>query len=235
MDRARAEQDLGVREGLAGFSTLDEFHADGAAIVDDDPGRARADLGLQIGARQGGMQIGGGRAPAASVTDGELIGAKALLLETIEIAGLFVASLNAGGDEAGIDRVLGVGLGDMQRALGAMPGVPSPLQALGTFEIGEHIAIAPAGEAHLAPLVIVAGMAADVDHAVDGGGAAPTLAARPPERTIIEVRLGLGPEAPIVVALGGDQAADAGGHAHEQGIILAAGFEEQDLDLGVFA
>lgn len=45
----------------------------------------------------------------------------------------------------------------------------------------------------------------------------------------------LGPEAPIVVALGLDQFADAGGHAHQDRVVLAAGFQQQDLRSRVFA
>jgi hypothetical protein len=47
--------------------------------------------------------------------------------------------------------------------------VAAAFQALGALEVGQHVLVGPALQAHLAPLVVVAGVAADVDHAVDGG------------------------------------------------------------------
>src|SRR5690606_20681112 len=59
----------------------------------------------------------------------------------------------------------------------AMHVVGAAVIVLGFPEIGKHIVPAPAGAAHLAPKIIVARLAAHIDHAVDGGATAKHLAA----------------------------------------------------------
>src|SRR5262249_29169942 len=61
----------------------------------------------------------------------------------------------------------------------------------------QHVVPTPSREADLAPMVIVGGWAAHVDHGVDGGGPADPLAARISEAAPIEPRLGLGLEHPV--------------------------------------
>jgi hypothetical protein len=60
------------------------------------------------------------------------------------------------------------------------------------------------------------------------------LAPRPPELAPVQVRLRLGPEAPVERVLGGDQHADAGRHGDHHRLVLAAGLDQQDLRLAVF-
>ena len=90
-----------------------------------------------------------------------------------------------------------------------------------SLEIGEHVGEAPAGRALLGPVVEVARMAADIDHAVDRGRAADHLAARRGENAAAEMRLGLRLEAPVgtafcvaVIKVGG---ADRGRGEGEEG------------------
>ena len=86
----------------------------------------------------------------------------------------------------------------MERAVAA---APAGLPAVGMFHapvVGQHVAVAPARRAQLLPGVEVAGVAAHVDHAVDGGGAADHLAARRRKPPPAEVGFGLGHEAPVV-------------------------------------
>ena len=71
-----------------GLAALDELDADGAAVLDQDAGGARADLQRQVRPlAEDRAQVGGRRAPALAVLDGQLIGAEALLLEAVEVAG----------------------------------------------------------------------------------------------------------------------------------------------------
>ncbi len=231
LHRAGAQQHLGVGIGRLRLRALADHivDADDLALLDDDPGGARLDHGGQVGPRQGRVQIGEGGAPAFAVLDGQGVGAEAFLLKAVEIVGVLVARLDAGLDEAGEDRRRIVRLGHMQRAARAVVGVAAAFEGFGPLEVGQDVGIGPAGQAHLAPLVIVAGMAADVDHPIDRRGSAPALAARPPQLAVVQVRFRLRPEAPIVVALGRDQAADAGRHSHQQRVVLAASFQQQDL------
>jgi acyl-CoA thioesterase II len=104
----------------------------------------------------------------------------------------------------------------------------STLIGLGSFEIRQDVGIPPAPQAHLLPLIVIAGMSADVDHAVDGRGAAPAAAARPPQATAIHVPLRFGMETPVVGVGVLDEFSHARGHAHHQGTVALAGLDQAD-------
>ena len=53
----------------------------------------------------------------------------------------------------------------------------------------QHVVIAPAGQAELAPVIVVGGLSAHRDHGVDGRRAADHLAARIGQRAAVEARL----------------------------------------------
>src|SRR5262249_35790666 len=81
-------------------------------------------------------------------------------------------------------------------------------------------------EPELAPVVVIGGLAAHVDHGVDGRGAADHLAARIVEAAAVEPLLRLGLEHPVRARV-----ADGEEVAHRDvepdQIVLAAGFEQQ--------
>jgi len=94
-------------------------------------------------------------------------------------------------------------------------------------EGGQHLLPAPrvvAGQC--GPLVVVARLAAHVDHAVDARTAAQHLAARIPQRAAVQTRLGFGAELPIRSGI-----ADAVEIAHRDVdpvvVVLAAGLDQQ--------
>ena len=90
----------------------------------------------------------------------------------------------------------------------------------------QHVIGTPAGEPELAPMVVIGGLAAHVDHGVDGRGAADHLAARIVEAAAVEALLRLGLEHPIRARIAdGEEIAD--GDVEPDPIILAAGFEQQ--------
>ena len=70
---------------------------------------------------------------------------------------------SAGGDE-GLAQLVRLALvGDAERAAGAMEIVGAALLVLGLLEIGQHVVIAPADIAELAPMVEILLLAADID------------------------------------------------------------------------
>ena len=69
-------------------------------------------------------------------------------------------------------------IGHRERSADAMILIRTALLVFGLFEIGQDIFIGPASAALLPPQIIIAGMAADIDHAVDRTGPAQHLAAR---------------------------------------------------------
>ncbi|MNI37640.1 hypothetical protein D3C73_917410 [compost metagenome] len=82
------------------------------------------------------------------------------------------------------------------------------------------------------PAIVILGLAAHVDHAVDQGGAAHALAARHRDGPAIDVVFGLGGEPPVVVGVHqqlGEARRDGNPHAAR----LLAGFQHQDPMLAV--
>ena len=78
--------------------------------------------------------------------------------------------------DAGLDRGVDIGAADLpvigrvrypERPADAMQLVGPAFLILGLLEVGQHVVPCPADVAELAPIVVVAGLAADVDQAVD--------------------------------------------------------------------
>ena len=65
------------------------------------------------------------------------------------------------------------------------------------LEIRQHVPVAPAGIAHLGPVVINRGMPANVHHQVELAGAADDLAARLGDHAVIQAGLRNGGVAPV--------------------------------------
>ncbi len=103
----------------------------------------------------------------------------------------------------------------------------------GTFEIGQHVGIGPAGVAEAGPSVVVRPVAADIDHGVDRRGAAETLAARLIADAAVEARLRHRVERPVV-GLAGDHQDHRAGRGHHPVVIRAAGLQQCHRRCGIF-
>ena len=141
----------------------------------------------QVRPLHGRMQEGAGRAHSASVQDGALGEGDAFLDLAVVIGIAGDTGLDCTLDEGVAQRVAPVDVGDGEVAVAAAEGGIAVADALfHAAEIGEHVGVAPAAVAELRPGVEIHGLAAVVDVAVDGAGAAERLAARgedaPPAR-----------------------------------------------------
>ena len=116
-------------------------------------------------------------------------------------------------------------VGHVERAAAAVELILHPLVVLGLLEEGQHLSIAPALVAQLGPVVIVRGMATDVDHVVDRAGPAERPPARPRESPHVAVELRHGPVAPVEGAVG--QEAHQGGGVDERRAVRAACLEQE--------
>ncbi len=96
------------------------------------------------------------------------------------------------------------------------------------LEVRQDIVPAPTGEAELAPAVVIGGLAAHIDHAVDRRAAADHPAARIGDGAAVEARLGDGLEHPIG-ALIADGVEIADGNVEPNPVVTAARFEKQDF------
>ena len=116
----------------------------------------------------------------------------------------------------------------LQRPVTAVIVVGAAIAALGPAEIGQQVGVGPAAEAGLRPAVVVAGMAADIDHAVDRGRAAEHAAARAIHHAAVHEGLGLGVVVPVDLVVG-QRIGEGGRHVDlpVPGVIAAAGLEQK--------
>jgi hypothetical protein len=205
-----------------------------------------ADLGmrpqLEIGAAiAGGPQKGLGRVPAQPALLVDLEIAHALVAAAVEVLG---------GGNAGLLGGLGKGVQDVpaqalalhapfaaaaralaavQRAelrIGIAAGIQPPV-ALVLAEGRQHLVPAPGVVAReLGPAVVVAGLAAHVDHAVDAGAAAQGLAARIAQAPAVEALVRLGLVQPVGARVA-DAVQVAHGNVDPVVVVLGAGLDQQ--------
>src|SRR5690606_762779 len=169
--------------------------------------------------------------PAAALV--ELVEPGPLLLGPVEVGVARQPRLYGGLDE---DEAEGVGIArvlDAQRPADAVVGVGPAGVVLGALEVGQDALVVPARAAGLGPAVVVRPVAADVDHGVDGGGAAEDLPAGPEQRAPGEARLRLGVVGPVHLRL--EQPAEGGGDLDLGAGVRPARFEEEDARGGVGA
>ena len=187
----------------------------------------------EIGAAQGGAQIGGRGAGAAAIADGHLQPAEALLLFRVVVVGPAMADGLGGVGKSAEQRVLVfAGLG-AQRPVAAAIGVAAALPALLLAEIGQGVVIAPAGQAAGLPALEIAAVAAYIGHGVGGGAAPHHLAAGAFHPAPADILLRLAEIPPVMEPLLQDLAPAQ--RDMDPGIpVPAAGLEDQDADIGVF-
>ena len=210
-------------------------HAHGAVLVEDDAldQGVGDDVDVVAVALDGGPEIGARRAPALLLALGHLVVADAVLLGAIEVVIARYAERRAGADEAVVDLERIALLGDVQRASRAMIFVVVAFVVLRLPEEGQHLAIAPALVAELAPVVVVGGVAAHIEHGVDRRGAAQRLAARPVHAPVVAMLLRHCLVAPVVGRVLA-QAGEARRHLELEGGVRRARFEDQDAQRHVF-
>ena len=170
-----------------------------------------------------------GRAPAHAAPLVDLEVAAALVVAAVEVVDLRDAGLGRRSRKA--SRISQRRRGSSTRHSPPAPCSSSKRRARAptgprALEVGQHVVPGPAGIAQLAPLVVVARLAAHVDHAVDRGAAAQHLAARIVERAAVEAGLGLGLEAPVGARVA-DHVEVADRDVDPEVVVLAAGLEQQ--------
>jgi hypothetical protein len=231
-DRACAEDHLAARHGGLLGSGDARFDADGAAVLDQHALHLRERCDAQVGPVAHRLQerLGGVHADAAALRHVEI--GDAVIVATVEVGHARDAGRNGCIADGVQDRPMQALALDAQFAAGAMGLVGTVDEVLMLPEQRQHIVPAPALVAELAPLVIVARLAAHVDHAVDRGAAAQNLAARIVDGAPAEALLSLGLEAPVSARIPhAIEIADRDVDPEE--VILAAGFQQQHRDLRI--
>jgi hypothetical protein len=211
-------------------AAIRQAHAAGTVLRDLDPVDEAADHGAIAGGQRG-AQIGIRRRPAPALPDCALECAEAFLPLAVVITRERRSPPPRRIDKGLEQRVFLLATRDVQRPVRPAPvaSPAGPVPMLHPPEIGQHVGIGPAVGAHLGPCVIVAGMAAHVDHAVDRRRPADHLAARAGHAAAAHVRLGLGLVAPVV-ARHVHRVGQRGGHLDEGAGIGAAMLDDEHLD-----
>src|SRR5271156_652882 len=171
-DRAGAQDYFAFGAGLEDLAIPGEQNACGAAILDDETIDQDVLLKAQIGAAQCGLEETARRRPAAPASLGDVEIADAFVVGGVEgrsFANSHLLGRFADGVENGPRQPRCL---DAPAAAGAMMFALAQEVILQPAEGRQDIAIAPAGQAELTPVVIVGGLSAHRDHGVDRRGAA---------------------------------------------------------------
>ena len=230
--RAGAEEDGAGGAGTSHPSVPAPGDAGGLAAREEDALDLGLDLQHDVAACECGTQIGRGGAGAFAVLLRHLEVADAELRGAVEIVVVGVAALLRGLDEGSVQRMAVGHVDDRERALSAVVAVGEPLVALRLAEIGQYVCVAPAGAAGRRPVVVVGGVAADVDHPVDrarSAGHAPLRDVDPPAG---RSRLGLRRIGPDPV--GAEQADEGAGRAAVDDAFVRAGLQHEDAQCRIF-
>ncbi len=209
--------------------------ADRAAVLDDDAVDEGLGPQLQVRPVERRAQIGGGATdPAAAGVDGGFAAGEAFGIVAGKVVAGGEARARRGRHQGVVQGAVGLDRRHPHRAGAPMVGPLAAPAGLHLLEIGQDVGVAPAGRAHLGPLVEVQRVAAHVEHAVDRGGAAEHLAARQGHAPAVHVRLRLGPVAPVHGGIH-DRLEESDGHLEVIGAVLAAGLQQQHRDARVLA
>ena len=226
-DGAARQDDLAPRRHIGRPALAAELDAECAAPVEADARRLGVGEDGQVRPTHDRAQEGFRCVPAHAALLVDVEVAAALVVAAVEVVGPGDADLGRGRPEGLEDLPAQAHVLDPPLAARAVGLVGALVEVLGAGEGGQHVVPAPAGVAELAPVVVVARLAAHVDHAVDRRAAAQHPAARIVERAAVEARLRLGLEAPVGpgVVLG-VEVADR--DVNPDVAVLAAGLEQAD-------
>src|SRR5216684_8694736 len=234
VDVTTAKNDFAPGAGGDDAPALPERDASRASYFEDDLLGQRLRDDPQIGALHRRAQITDGGRAAPALARGRLMVADTFLARAIEIVIAWETQLHRALDEGLADRVPIGNIGDAERPIGPVERVGTPCLVLGTLEIGQHVLERPPGVAELTPMIEILGLAADIDHTVDRGGAAEHLAARPENAAIAGAGVGLGLVAPVDGRIG-EGLAKAEGDMDPAVAVLAPSLDQQDTSCRVLA
>ena len=231
-DRAGREDHLAATARRSAFAVLPPAHAGGALAVEHDAFHQALGFQPQVRPAERRLEKAARRRPAPPALLVDVEDARALVVAGVEIGDRLDAGLAGGVAESVEDvpaharRLDAPFAADRVRVAGAEEMILVPP------EERQHVVPAPAGKPELAPVIVVGGLTAHIDHGVDGGGAADHLAAGIVEAAAVEPFLRLGLEHPVRARIAdGEEIADR--DVEPDPVVHAAGFEQQHAHSGV--
>ena len=227
-DRAGGEDRLAPRLDVLLFVAAIELHAEHAAAFEPQLLHERAGDHGQVGPLHRGPQERFRRAPAHAVALVHIETPDAFVVAAIEVLDLRNAGFGRGIRKRFEDLPSQFDALDAQLAALPVLLVRAAPVVFGLHEDRQHVLPRPAGVAgQLRPLVVVARLAAQIEHRVDRGAAAEHAPARIADRAAVQPRLGLGLVAPVG-ALVADAVEIADGDVDPHPVVFAAGFQQQN-------
>ena len=170
-----------------------------ASAVDEQPLRARSGQHLEVRRVGDRRQEGRRRALAHAVLDVELRVRDAVELLAVVVVVERDTRLLRGVDDRGVDGVRLVLREHVQRTAGPVVLAGAAVEVLRPLEQRQHVVVAPAVVPEVRPRVVVAAMAAGIDHPVERARAAEHLAARPLQLAVRACSLRDRPVAPVLL------------------------------------
>ena len=166
-DGARGQHDLAPRRDALHPPAALIFNPADAPVLDQQAAHLCPHAQFKIVARKDRLQEGLCSVPAnaALLVDDKI--ARALVIAAIEIVRARDAGLPGRGLEGVQDRPAHARLFHPPFAARAMQRIGAPVVILGFFEVGQDFIPAPAHATRLAPALIISGLTAHIDHAVD--------------------------------------------------------------------
>ena len=225
-DRAGREDHLAAATRRSRLAVLSPAHARRAGAVEHNGFRPGIRSPAAGWPPEHGLEEAARRRPAAAAPLVDVEGAAAFVVAGIEVGNALDPGL----------------LGRRAKCIENVPAHPRRLDphlaahavccagaekmVLVLAEERQHVVAAPAGKPELAPMVVIGGLPAHIDHGVDRGGAADHLAARIVEAAAVEPFLRLGLEHPVRAGIAdGEQIADR--DVEPDPVVLAAGLQQQ--------
>ena len=234
IDGAGAQNHIDVGVGLRNDTADGILDALGAPAAQEHAVNQRSGLYLEIRAAESRCQIRAGSAAPPAVAGGAVDPAKALLPFTVRVGSGAVAGLQSGLNECGRQRCSRqIGSEYRQGPGPAVIRISAVQMTLCAFKVRQYVCIAPPRQSRLGPAVVVVGVAADVDHAVDGRRAAEHPPPRMREAPAVEVGLRIRHIVPVE-AVGTQQAADCRRHRNSPAAVFRACLEQQYARFPIF-
>jgi hypothetical protein len=209
-------------------------HARGALIFEDDARGEGVGDDLQVLPAFRRAQIGRRAAAPEAVAGRELKISGTFLARAVEVVVSRDTELLTRGDKCVADVAAHAHVGNAQRTTGAVERVGAPFLILRAHEIRKHVFISPPTVAQLSPVVVIPGLAANVQKTVDGAGPPQHLTPRPVDTAAVEARIRLGLVAPVGVRIV-HRLEVAHRHVDPRVPVAPAGFEQQHTDRRIFA
>ena len=142
-------------------------HTGDTAIFDNQFLNQSSGTDIEVGLAAQRLYIGARGRPAFAIFLRNLVEAKAFLAIVIEVGIARQLQLRSAFNESCAGGVWPFLVRDRQGPITAVEFITTTNIAFAAFEIGQHVFIGPAVAAHSGPIIIIPGVATNIDHRVD--------------------------------------------------------------------